>query len=538
MSALESSALHWLAALVPLVVVLATMLWLGWSGHQAGAAGAAAAAIIALALFGADLFLLGVAVWKAAVLSFYVLYIIWAALVLYHIVDEAGAIRSIGAGVASLTEDHIMQILILGFAFSSFLQGVAGFGVPVAVVAPLLVGLGFPPVQAVAVPLVGHAWSVTMGDLASSFQALMAVTGLPGKTLAYWSAIFLGVACLLSGLSVAHLHAGFRPIRRCFGAIMVLSLSMAGVQFALAVGGYWILAGFVAGLLGLGLSLIGARAARRFPGSYGGLFPRWPSPDGRLTPHREVRADAGGQAMGFHLAFSAYYVLICVVSAATLIPAIHAGLSAIRFPVTFPQTVTAFGWVTHRADQSLALLGHPGALLLYTSVVAWGVYRWTGNLETARWKTVVQRTVKEGVPTSLAILVMVSMATIMAHSGMTYLLAKGMTAVAGPFYPLISPFIGLLGCFVTGSNTNSNVLFGGLQKDVAILLRENPAVMASLQTTGGALGSMIAPAKVLVGCATAGLRGNEGEVMRLTLRYCLPMTLLMGILGWVIVTLQ
>ena len=121
MSALESSALHWLAALVPLVVVLATMLWLGWSGHQAGAAGSAAAAIIALALFGADLFLLGVAVWKAAVLSFYVLYIIWAALILYHIVDEAGAIRSIGAGVASLTEDHIMQLLILGFAFSSFL---------------------------------------------------------------------------------------------------------------------------------------------------------------------------------------------------------------------------------------------------------------------------------------------------------------------------------------------------------------------------------------------------------------------------------
>jgi lactate permease len=69
---------------------------------------------------------------------------------------------------------------------------------------------------------------------------------------------------------------------------------------------------------------------------------------------------------------------------------------------------------------------------------------------------------------------------------------------------------------------------------VAVLLRENPAVMAALQTSGGALGSMIAPAKVLVGCATAGLRGNEGEVMRLTLRYCLPMVFLTGLLGWLI----
>ncbi len=539
MANLEGSALHWLAALAPLLVVLAAMLWWRWSGYQAGAAGAAAAAAIALALFGADLFVLGVAVWKAAILSFYVLYIIWAALLLFHIVDESGAIRSIGAGVASLTEDHIMQLLILGFAFSSFLQGVAGFGVPVAVVAPLLVGLGFPPVQAAAVPLVGHAWSVTMGDLASSFQALVAVTGLPGKTLAYWSAIFLGLACVLTGFSVAHLHAGFRPVRRCFGAIALLSLSMAGVQFALAVGGYWILAGFGAGMLGLGVSLVGARFARRIPDSYLGLFPNWPAPDGqRGTPHQEVAIGAVGPPMGFHLAFSAYYVLILVVGVATLIPAVHDGLNAVYLPVTFPQTATAFGWVTQSSGQHLALLGHPGALLLYTSVVAWGLYRWAGSLESARWKAVAKRTVTEGVPTSLAILAMVSMATIMAHSGMTYLLAEGMAAVAGSFYPLIAPFIGLLGCFVTGSNTNSNVVFGGLQKDVAILLRESPAVMASLQTTGAALGSMIAPAKVLVGCATAGLRGHEGEVMRLTLRYCLPMTLLMGILGWAILALK
>lgn len=534
MAGLEGSVLGWLAAALPLGVVLAAMLWLRWGGDRAGLAGAVAAALAAMLAFGAGPFLLAVATWKAAVLSCYVLYIIWSALILYHIVDEAGAIHSIGAGVAAVTEDHVMQLLILGFAFSAFLQGVAGFGVPVAVVAPLLVGLGFPPVQAAAVPLVGHAWSVTMGDLASSFQALLAVTGLPGRPLALWSACFLGLACVLTGLAVAHLHAGLGAIRRCLGAILVLSLTMAGVQLALAVAGYWILAGFGAGMVGLGLSLAGARLSARLSGSYLGLLPRWPAPAPRRTPHLALAAGLGDRRMGFHLAFSAYYVLVVVVGVATLVPAIHEGLHAARITVAFPQTVTAYGWVTHHSSRSLFPLAHPGALLLYTALVAWGIYRGTGRLEGGQWRAVARRTVAQGVPTSLAVCFMVTMATIMAHSGMTTLLATGMIAVAGSAYPILSPFIGLLGCFVTGSNTNSNLLFGGLQRDVAVLLRESPAVMAALQTTGAALGSMVAPAKILIGCATAGLHGREGEVMRLTLRYCLPMTLATGLLGWLL----
>jgi len=118
------------------------------------------------------------------------------------------------------------------------------------------------------------------------------------------------------------------------------------------------------------------------------------------------------------------------------------------------------------------------------------------------------------------------------------LLAHGFIAVAGQAFPIVSPFIGLLGCFITGSNTNANFLFGALQRDVAILLRESPAITAALQTTGASLGSMIAPAKVLVVCATAGLQGKEGDVMRVALKYCIPMTLLMGLLGWFAILMQ
>jgi lactate permease len=527
-----------IAAALPVAAVLVAMVWLRWSGTRAGWAGALVATALALALFGADALILAVACWKAVILSFDVLYIVWAALLLYNIVEETGAIRSIGVGVANLTQDHIMQLMILGFAFSSFLQGVAGFGVPVAVVAPVLVGLGFPPMQAALVPLVGHAWSVTMGTLSSSFQALVTVTGYPGHVLGPWSAGFLGIACLLTGFAVAHIHAGFRPIRRCFGAILVLGLSMAAVQFGLVYFEYFMLASFVAGMVGLGVSMVGARLAQAVPRSYGGLLPNWPAPEGRRTVHRHLTLQPSVGGMGFHLGFAAYYAVIAIVMAATLIPGVPAALDVVRFGIPFPRTATSLGFVTHASTQSVSLLRHAGTYLILAAVVASVIYRAAGHFASGGWGLVVRRTVKQAIPTTWAVLLMVVMAMIMSYAGMTRLLAHGLIAVAGHAFPIVSPFIGLLGCFVTGSNTNANVLFGALQRDVAILLRENPALMAALQTTGAALGSMIAPAKVLVVCATSGLQGKEGEVMRIALKYCLPMTLFVGVLGWLVTVLM
>lgn len=536
MSGPPLSPLTWSAAALPLALILLLMVRFRWGGGRAGPTGALCAVLGAVLFFGADSSLLGAALWKGVILSFHVLYIIWPALLLYHVVEGSGAIRSIGAGVATLTEDHILQLLILGFAFSSFLQGVAGFGVPVAVVAPLLIGLGFPPVQATAVPLVGHAWAVTMGDLASSFQALVAVTGLPPRPLGLWTAVFLGVACIFSGFFVAHLHAGFGPIRRCLGAILILSLSMAGVELVLAYLEYWILASFCAGMVGLALSLLLAKLSRGEHASWMGLFPEWPAPAGRRTPHRPMAGEFIKGEMGFHLAFSAYYALVVIVTMATLIPVLHRAVTAVRFTFHFPATETALGWATESSRYTLNLFGHPGAYLLYTAVIAWGIYRVAGHWEGGEGKEVIKRTVREGIPTSVGILFMVVMAMVMSYSGMTFLLARGTIGIAGGVYPLLAPIVGLLGCFMTGSNTNSNVLFGALQRDIALLLGKNPAIMAALQTTGGALGSMVAPAKVLVACATAGLQGKEGEVIGVVMKYCLSLTLLTGILGWILLT--
>ncbi|MDQ7844569.1 MAG: L-lactate permease, partial [Armatimonadota bacterium] len=149
-------------------------------------------------------------------------------LLLYQLVEATGAVRGIRDAVAALTEDHILQLLIIGVAFASFLQGVQGFGVPVAVTAPLLLGLGFAPLEAAAAPLVGHSWAVTTGTLASALQALRAVTGLPVRPMAAWIGVLLGLAAVLTCFAVVHLHAGWRPMRRAFGAILAMGLVMAG----------------------------------------------------------------------------------------------------------------------------------------------------------------------------------------------------------------------------------------------------------------------------------------------------------------------
>ena len=102
---------------------------------------------------------------------------------------------------------------------------------------------------------------------------------------------------------------------------------------------------------------------------------------------------------------------------------------------------------------------------------------------------------------------------------MTHLLADGVARLAGPAFPLIAPFIGALGAFMTGSNTNSNVVFGGLQQHVAMLVSVSPLIILAAQTAGGAVGSLFAPAKVIVGCSTVDLGGEEGPVLRAAMRY-------------------
>ncbi len=519
MHTLPFNILYWLLALSPIIVVLILMIGFRWGGSKAGPVGWLTAVIVSLAFFGATPpALLAYSQLKGLLLTLYVLYIIWMALVLYNVVNEAGAITIIGRALSRLTGDRVMQLLILSWVFSAFLQGVAGFGVPIAVVAPLLIGMGFEPVTAVVATAIGHSWSVTFGDIASSFQALIAATGLAGQELAPWSALFLGLSCFGCGLAAAHAHDGFKALRHGLPAILIIGALMSGTQYLLATNGLWNLAGFVAGMVGL---LAGAVVTR---------LPRYRSASATSTVASAERR------LGLPLALAPYLLLVVLVTAAELCAPLHELLNSVVIRIRFPELRTAYGWITPAGTgRTISIFGHAGALLAYTSIIGYLLYRRSGHYSAGVLRRITTNTLRSAVPSSIGIASLVGMALVMDHSGMTYFLAQGISQSVGAAFPFFSPLIGMLGAFMTGSNTNSNVIFAPLQKQAAELIGISVFVILAAQTTGGSLGSMLAPAKIIVGCSTAGLAGREGEVLKKTLLPGLLIAACVGVMAWLVI---
>ncbi len=515
--------INWLLAFSPVLVVLIMMLGFHWGGSRAGGIAWLTAVLVAVVFFGAGFELLAVAQIKAILLSLDVFLIIWMALLLFHIADEAGAIRMIGQALPGLTEDKVMQSLLIGWLMVTFIQGMGGFGVPVAVCAPMLVAVGFTPIQAVAMASLGDTWAVTFGSLGTSFQTLMAVTGFSADALAPYTAVLLGIAAFPSGFLVAVIGAGWKSWKKAIPPVLLLALVMGGVQYLLATNGMWTLGSTGAGVVGLAV---------------GFLLLRLPVYRNHTQARPELSLTDQGEDQGksVWLALTAYAVLVALAFVVNLIPPVKAFLSQVQFSLDFPAVSTRLGWVTIAGPgRSINIFGHPGAILFYTCVISLIVYRSTGYLTAGSLKRILGRVRRSGVNSSLGILAMVGVASIMLHSGMTYLLAEGLSLSIGrDFYPLVAPLIGALGAFITGSNTNSNVLFGVLQTNSAELLHLSVPLILAAQTAGGSVGSVLAPAKVIVGCSTVGLAGEEGVVMRKIIGYGLIPIATVSLAAWLI----
>jgi lactate permease len=501
--------MDFLLASIPIALILILMVGFRWGAARAGGVGYLSALAIAILYFGAGFLLLAFAHTKALLLTIDVLYIIWAAFLLYRVADEAGAIDTIGQSLPHLTADKGMQALIIGWVFASFLQGVGGFGVPVAVIAPILVGLGFTPLQAVLIPSLGHGWAVTFGSLGSSFQALMAATGLPAEVITPSAALFLAVAGVVTGFIVAHAADGFQAMRRLFVPILVLGLSMSVTMYIVAMAGLWNIASFCAGMVGL---IISIPLARRYQGE---------------------KVDNGSLDLcALLIAASGYVVLIAVTLGVQLIPSVRSFLGQVFLQVDFPQVETSPGYVTPAGPgRNIPPFRHAGAILTLSSILAYLIYLRAGLYKKGAVVRIVSGTVKRVMSSSVSIASMVAMAVIMQTSGMTETLARGLADSTGWAYPIVAPWIGALGAFMTGSNTNSNVVFGALQLRTAQFLGYSATIILGAQTAGAALASIMAPTKVVVGASTAGMAGREGDVLRKLIGYTIILLLLISVLA-------
>lgn len=523
---MDYNTLDWFLALLPMLAVLGLMVGLSWNASKAGVVGWGLAMGLAVLRFEAGGAVIGYAQLKALILTADVLIIIWAALLLYAIVERAGALTVIAGSLASLTQDRLIQVLLLAWVLASFLQGVGGFGVPVAITAPLLVGLGVPTVRAVVIPALGHGWAVTFGSLATSFVMLSNVTGLPGEDLAPAPALMLGCLCYMVGLMGAHALAGWRGVRQAAPYVLVVGTAMSAAQYAAAVNGLWTIGAISGGLAGLVVSVmwITISERRRRPAS------------ATATVHATTPVNPAGATApqpSVSLAWSGYLILVVLAVVLRGIAPVKEFLNQWAVAIDIPATTTGRDWtVAREAGAGFGILAHPGLVILYSCAVAFWLFWRAGLYQPGVGRAVLRQSVGRAWKSGIGIFMMVAVAATMARTGLMAILADGLSeAVPGDLYAFVAPVIGALGAFVTGSNVNSNAVFAELQMNTADLLGLSVFAILGAQTAAAAVISVMSPAKITVGAST--VSANEGAVLRWLLGYGVIIVLAVGVMAWI-----
>ncbi len=535
---LPTDFLHWIIALLPIGVLLLLLVGFRWKGIEAGPTGVLVAGLTGILFFRTPLQTLAVAGGKGLWDAVFILYVVWSALLLYLVTVRAGAFEALRQGFLGFSKNELFLVLAIGWVFSSFFQGIAGFGAPIAVTAPLLIGIGVRPVYAVAIPLIAHAWAKMFGTLGVGWLAMANVVEITDPTrTTVETAILLWLVNLLGGLVVAWFYGRMPAVRHGLPMILIISAIHGGLQLALM---YFnpILSTFIAGTVALAALYPLARWRR-----YAEPVPDIPTrpamtdrqDEDRPAGAKETDQAAGDNGMSLGLAFLPYILLTVLAIMALAIQPINAALSSFEVGLPFPATQTGYGLDRETAApySPFAPLTHPGTFVLIAALVSLAVYRWKGCAEAdpdnqeSLWKNLV----RDSVPSSIAIASFLVMSKLMDHSGQTTVLAQGLASVATPtVFAFAANWIGILGAFMTSSSTASNILFSPLQAQAASALDglSQSAVLAG-QGAGGATGNVIAPANIVLGSSTARIAGQEGDILRKVLAWTIITAVLTGI---------
>jgi len=500
-------------AATPIALILALMLRWQWSAARAGCAGLALAVVLALGVFGFGRAADAAGGWRDGVgvaaeggfLALTILWILWPALALHHLQERSGAIATLRDALARLTPRPALQALLVGWLLALFFEGAAGFGAPVALAAPILVGLGYPPVQAVALALIGHAAGVSFGALGTPVLAQAALSGVDAWQIAWRTAL---------------LHAALGAVLMLF-FVRMLAASGHRTGFgwpALAAAGFFVPSLALAAWLGPELATLGAALVG------GALFVaalRWRNARAAALAPPGGPAAAGAPPGALLRALAPYLVLVLLVVATRAVAPLREWLAEAALAWTL------FG----RYGAGTQWLAHPGTLLLAALLVG-------ARLQGLALREVVSalaQSARRLLPVTVALLAMLLLSRLMLHAGMIGALERGAVAGLGEAWPWVAPAVGALGSFVTGSATASNVLFTTLQAQTAIALGLPVATLLAAQGFGAAVGNIVCPHNVVAGAATVGLAGREGEVLRRTLLPCLAYLALGGaaVAAWV-----
>jgi lactate permease len=516
----------WSAAASPIAALIYLLVWRKWSAVQASAAGAVIALVVAFGLYKATPELVGVEVTKGVWNSLSIIAVIFPAILIYEVSQEVGGFTTIQQALSRLIPDKLLQIIALGWCFASFLQGPSGFGVPIAVTAPLLIGIGVRPFWAVLVPLMAHAWANTFGTLALAWEALVQQTSLIGDTTLYlqtaWmTGLFTGMLCLLAGAILCWQYNGLAGLRRGWPAVLVVGTIQAGGQLLLSQ-----ITPTLAAVIPTTLALGAAFALGRLP-RYSRSYE-----DGS-----SMVVTAQGQTgmisrLTLHEALLPYYILVGVSLLVLLTPGITAFLAAPKMSFSFPETVSGYGFVNKAQPDygRVSWLTHSGFFLLLAALFSIAYFASKGMIHKKGLLRILGDTAAKSVPAAVSVALLLVMSKVMTGSGQVDVLARGTAGVTGQYYALLAPLVGTLGAFMSSSNVSSNILFGQFQESMAQLTDKSLATVLAAQTSGAAIGTMFSPSKVLLGTTTAGIVGQEGAIIRKLLVVAVSAAAVMGLM--------
>jgi lactate permease len=541
-----------LLALLPILVVGTLLLGFRWPARTAMPVGLAVVVVVALFAWKMSLVAVSASIVQGLLIAVGLLWIIFGALLMLETLIKSGALQTIRAGFTTISPDRRVQVIIIAWLFGSFIEGAAGFGTPAAVVAPLLLALGFPAAAAVMAGLIiqstpvsfgavgtpmltglGTGLADTSGALAPEVQARADALGLDQLGFiahtATQVATIHAIVGILVPLILVTMMCGFYGEKRSFRS--GLAVAPFAVYAALAMIVPYVTVAYLLGpefpsMLGgfLGLVLV------MFTSSKGFLMPKdvWDFPPrerwsdrwmGTVDPTKE--ADALTRNMSMVRAWSPYVIVAALLLVTRNVPAIKDFLMG---PAAL-EVANIFGT---GISQNLELLYSPGAIFLLACLVTYVLHGMKGAQIKASWKVAGGQLGGA----AFALLCAVPLVRIFINSGpdfnaagldsMPITLAQAAADVAGQGWPIVSPFIGALGAFVAGSNTVSNMMFALFQFNTGIGIgAASPETVAALQAVGGAAGNMVAVHNVVAAAATVGLLGREGDLIRKTI---LPMT--------------
>jgi lactate permease len=508
-----SLPLSFLVAAIPVAVVLVLLGVVRRPAWQAALAGLVAALIIAVLFWKLPV---GLALDSAAAGAVFacwpVMWIAFNSLLVYNLTVMTGRFDALRRWVIDhLPGDRRVVLIVIGFCFGALLEGVAGFGTPVAICSALLIALGFPALEALTFTLIFDTAPVAFGALGVPVTTLAAVTGLPDVQLGQMIGRQLPFIAFFLPFYVIGIYGGLKSIKALWPVLLVAGGSFALTQFAASNYLNYALTDVLASLVSLIITVSFLKVWR-------------PAPDPAYAIDKPVAAPGPEGEVPTWQAWLPWLFLSLVVIVWTMGKVALIGDHKIPWPgldkavfITLYNKPYAAVW----DFQPLAT----GTAILFSAIV------------TALALRVGIRGFIEAVLTSwrqiriavLTVALIVALAYLMNYAGMTYTLGLTVASV-GPAFPMLSAFLGWVAVFLSGSDTSGNALFGNLQVVAARQLNLNPILIAACNSSGGVMGKMISPQNIATGVSVTDLKGKEGLVLAKTFKHSIILTIILGLI--------